>query len=63
MGTLENKMETTIIYWGDLGTMEKKMEATLFGYPIFWGHIIIGTQKGTIILTTNHMGKDRPGIP
>ena len=25
---MENNMETTIVYWGDIGIMEKKMMAT-----------------------------------
>ena len=31
MGIMEKKMETTIVYWGNLGIMEKKMEATIMG--------------------------------
>ena len=34
-------METTIVYWGNLGIMEKKMEATIMGFGKsffpFWG--------------------------
>ena len=26
---MENKMETTIVYWGYIGIMENKMEATI----------------------------------
>ena len=26
---VENKMETTIVYWGYVGIMEKKMETTI----------------------------------
>ena len=26
---MENKMETTIVYWGNIGIMEKKMETTI----------------------------------
>ena len=29
MGLMENKMETTIVYWGYIGIMEKKMETTI----------------------------------
>ena len=29
LGIMEEKMETTIVYWGYMGTMEKKMEATI----------------------------------
>ena len=29
MGIMENKMETTIVYWGNIGIMEKKMETTI----------------------------------
>ena len=29
MGIMENKMETTILYWGYNGIMEKKMETTI----------------------------------
>ena len=28
-----NKMETAIVYWGDIGIMEKKMETTI----VYWG--------------------------
>ena len=31
MGIMEKKMETTIVYWGNIGIMEKKMEATIMG--------------------------------
>ena len=30
MGIMEKKMETTIVYWGNIGIMEK-MEATIMG--------------------------------
>ena len=26
---MENKMETTVVYWGYIGIMEKKMETTI----------------------------------
>ena len=26
---MEKKMETTVVYWGDIGIMEKKMETTI----------------------------------
>ena len=32
---MENKMETTIVYWGYNGIMENKMEATI----VYWGYI------------------------
>ena len=32
MGGLTNKMETTIVYWGNIGIMEKKMETTIMGF-------------------------------
>ena len=28
IGIMENKMETTIVYWGYIGIMEKNMETT-----------------------------------
>ena len=31
---MENKMETTIVYWGFIGIMGKKMETTIMGYII-----------------------------
>ena len=31
---MENKMETTIVYWGYIGIMEKKMETTI----VYWVH-------------------------
>ena len=31
MGIMEKKIETTIVYWGNLGIMEEKMEATIMG--------------------------------
>ena len=27
---MEKKMETTVVYWGNIGIMEKKMETTTF---------------------------------
>ena len=30
---MENKMETTIVYWGYMGMMEKKMETTVWKPP------------------------------
>ena len=63
-------METTIVYWGNIGIMENKMEAIILG--LYWVvvkitvpflgtlnircRIIIEIQKRTIILTTTHMG-------
>ena len=57
------------------GIMEKKMETTIMGYMAgcqnygpFLGtlntrcRIIIGTQKGTISLTTTHMGVREMGV-
>ena len=35
MGIMENKMETTIVYWGNIEIMEKKMETTI-GYHGLW---------------------------
>ena len=32
MGIMENEMETTIVYWGNIGIMEKKMETTIWGF-------------------------------
>ena len=32
IGIMENKMETTVVYWGSMGRMEKKMETTIMGY-------------------------------
>ena len=32
LGIVENKMETTIIYWGSMGIMESKKETTIVGY-------------------------------
>ena len=63
-------METTIVYWGNIGIMENQMEANIMGlYWVlvkimvpFWVYtlyircrIIIEFQKGTIILTSTHM--------
>ena len=31
-GIMENKMETTIVYWGYIGIMEQKMETTILVY-------------------------------
>ena len=31
MGIMEKKMETTIVYWGNIGIMENKLEATIMG--------------------------------
>ena len=32
LGVQENKMETTIVYWGYMGKMERKMETTVLSY-------------------------------
>ena len=29
---MEKRMETTIVYWDDMGIMEKKMETTIMDY-------------------------------
>ena len=34
-------METTIVYWGNIGIMEKKMETTI----VYWGNIGIMEKK------------------
>ena len=38
---MEKKMETIMIYWGDIGIMEKKMETTM----VYWGDIGIMEKK------------------
>ena len=40
-GIMENKMETTMVYWGYIGVMEKKMETTM----VYWGYIGIVEKK------------------
>ena len=32
IGTLERKMDPTIVYWGYTGIMERTMETTIMGY-------------------------------
>ena len=39
IGIMENRMETTIVYWGCIGIMEKKMETTIMGYVGIIGYI------------------------
>ena len=39
---MEKKMETTVVYWGNIGIMEKKMETTV----VYWGNI--GKDKAQI---------------
>ena len=34
-------METTMVYWGNIGIMEKKMETTI----VYWGNIRILEHK------------------
>ena len=41
MGIMDNKMETTIIYWGYIGIMEKEMESTV----VYWGYNRIMEKK------------------
>ena len=41
MGMMEKKMETTIVYWGNLGIMERKMEIT----TVCWGNLGIVEKK------------------
>ena len=31
---MENKMETTMVYWGYIGIVEKKMEPTIMGFRV-----------------------------
>ena len=46
-GIIENKMETTVVYWGYIGRMEKKMETTI----VYWGYIgIMENQMETTIV-------------
>ena len=69
---MEKKTETTIVYWGNTGIMENKMEATILGGCQNYGpflvtlnircHIIIGTQEGTIILTTTYVSLSLLGL-
>ena len=40
-GIMEKKIETTIVYWGNIGIMEKEMEATI----VYWGYIGIMENK------------------
>ena len=56
-GIMEKKMETTIMgYIGIIGYMGACQNYGPFlGTLNIRGHIILGTQKGTIILTTSHM--------
>ena len=35
---MENKMDTTIVYWGYIGIMEKKMETTIYNGIILGLH-------------------------
>ena len=50
-------METTIVYWGYIGYMGSCQNYGPFlGTLNITGRIIIGTQKGTTILTTTHIG-------
>ena len=35
MGIMAKKMETTIVYWGNIGIIEKKMKTTI----VYWGYI------------------------
>ena len=39
---MEEKMETTIVYWGYIGIMEKKMEASV----VYWGYRDNGKENG-----------------
>ena len=41
VGIMENKMETTIVYWGYIGIMENKMETTI----VYWGYTGIMENK------------------
>ena len=40
-GIMENQMETTIVYWGNIGIMENQMETTI----VYWGNIGIMENK------------------
>ena len=37
-------METTIVYWGNIGIMEKKMETTI----VYWGYNRVNIRGTTI---------------
>ena len=45
IGIMENKMETTIVYWGYIGIMENKMETTI----VYWGYIGIMEIKWKLL--------------
>ena len=39
IGIMENKMETTIVYWGYIGTMEKKMKL------LYYNRVYVGSVQ------------------
>ena len=53
IGIMENKMETTIVYWGYIGIMENKMETTI----VYWGYIgIMENKMETTIVYWGYIG-------
>ena len=53
IGIMENKMETTIVHWGNIGIMENKMETTI----VHWGNIGIMENKMETTIMENQMEK------
>ena len=43
IGIMETKMETTIVYWGDIGIMERKMEGFI---DVDFGFTVLGSGFG-----------------
>ena len=38
---MENQIETTIVYWGNIGILENRMETTI----VYWGYIGIMEKR------------------
>ena len=49
---MENKMETTIVYWGCIGIIETKMETTV----VHWGYF--GIMEKKMETTIVHWGRN-----
>ena len=52
---MENKMETTIVYWGCIGIMESTMEAAIMGYMVV-GFLIVFVSSTPSPIPIYHNG-------
>ena len=58
---MENKMETTTVYWGYIGIMENKMETTI----VYWGSMqgLCSKKAASIPSERQVMGEIMSSLP